>query len=263
MTRERFVDQVVIVTGAGNGIGREYARAFAAEGATVVVADIDDAGTAATVALIVADASASGRASGRASDVALGVHCDVATEGDVAALVGITLDTFGGVDVLINNAGLHLGRFNETTTLPASQWRRILDVNVVGALLCARACRASMARRGGGVIVNQSSMAAYLAAGGAYGVSKLALNGLTMSLAAELGPEGTRVVGIAPGMIGSPAVLEHLAPEHQELVTRGQALKRFGAMADLVGTVLFVCSAEASFITGQTFTVDGGFVPRP
>ena len=257
MARERFVDQVVIVTGAGNGIGREYARAFAAEGATVVVADIDDAGTAATVALINADASASGH------DVALGVHCDVANEGDVAALVGVTLDTFGGVDVLINNAGLHLGRFNETTTLPASQWRRILDVNVVGALVCARACRASMARRGGGVIVIQSSMAAYLAAGGAYGVSKLALNGLTMSLAAELGPEGTRVVGIAPGMIGSPAVLEHLAPEHKELVTRGQAVKRFGEMADLVGTVLFLCSAEASFITGQTFTIDGGFVPRP
>jgi len=257
MSGERFTDTVVIVTGAGNGIGREYARAFAAEGAAVVVADIDDAGRAATVASIAEVASTGG------AGKAIGVHCDVSDERDVAAMVRTALDTFGGVDVLVNNAGLHLGRFNETTTLPASEWRRILDVNVVGALLCARECRPSMAERGGGVIVNQSSMAAYLSAGGAYGVSKLALNGLTMSLAAELGPEGTRVVGIAPGMIGSPAVLEHLSPEHKDLVRRGQALNHFGEMRDLVGMVLFLCSSQASFITGQTYTVDGGFVPRP
>jgi 3-oxoacyl-[acyl-carrier protein] reductase len=254
----RFADKVVIVTGAGNGIGREYARAFAAEGAAVVVADIDDAGVATTVAQIVDD-DVGHLGTGRA----IGVHCDVANEADVAAMARSALDTFGGIDVLVNNAGLHLGRFNETSTLPPSEWRRILDVNVVGALLCATACRPSMAERGGGVIINQSSMAAYLPAGGAYGVSKLALNGLTMSLAAELGPEGTRVVGIAPGMIGSPAVLEHLAPEHKDLVTRGQMVKRFGEMRDLVGVVLFLASSDAAFITAQTYTVDGGFIARP
>ncbi len=249
MPPTRFADKVVVVTGAGNGIGRAYATAFAAEGAAVVVADIHDEGVAATVASI--------------GGLSLGVHCDVSDEAEVASMMRATIDHFGGVDVVVNNAGLHLGRYNETTTLPASDWRRILDVNVIGAMLCAREARASMAQRGGGVIVNQSSMAAYLSAGGAYGASKLALNALTMSLAAELGPEGTRVVGIAPGMIGSPAVLAHLAPEHQELVTRGQLIKRFGEVGDLVGMVLFLCSEEASFITGQTFIVDGGFLPRP
>ena len=107
-------------------------------------------------------------------------------------------------------------------------------------------------------------MAAYLSAGGAYGVSKVALNGLTISLAGRAGAvDGTRVVGIAPGMIGSDAVLAHLAPEHKDLVIRMQLVKRFGEIGDLVGMALFLCSSEASFITGQTFLVDGGAVPDP
>ncbi len=133
--------KVVIVTGAGNGIGREYARAFAAEGAAVVVADIDDAGTAQTVATIVADDAVHGSA-GRA----IGVHCDITSEDDVTAMVRTAVETFGGIDVLVNNAGLHLGRYNECSTLPIEEWRRILDVNVLGALICARECRATMAR---------------------------------------------------------------------------------------------------------------------
>lgn len=249
MAPMRFTDKVVVVTGAGNGIGRAYATAFAVEGAAVVVADIDDEGVAAAVSSI--------------GHLSVGVHCDVSDERDVASMIRTAIDRFGGVDVVVNNAGLHLGRYNETSTLPTSDWRRILDVNVIGAMLCAREARASMAERGGGVVVNQSSMAAYLSAGGAYGVSKLALNALTMSLAEEFGVDGTRVVGIAPGMIGSPAVLEHLAPQHKELVTSGQFVKRFGEVRDVVGLVLFLCSDEASFITGQTITVDGGFIPRP
>ncbi len=256
--RARFDDKVVIVTGAGNGIGREYARAFAAEGAAVVVADIDDAGTAQTVATIVADDAVHGSA-GRA----IGVHCDITSEDDVMAMVRTAVETFGGIDVLVNNAGLHLGRYNECSTLPIEEWRRILDVNVLGALICARECRATMAARGGGVIINQSSMASYLPPGGAYGVSKLALNGLTMALGGELGPDGTRVIGIAPGMVASDAVVADLAQEHKDLVLGGQMLKRLGRPADLVGLVLFLASPDAGFITGQTYTIDGGYVPRP
>jgi NAD(P)-dependent dehydrogenase (short-subunit alcohol dehydrogenase family) len=165
--------------------------------------------------------------------------------------------------VLVNNAGLHMGRFNETSTLPLADWRRILDVNVLGALVLATACRPSMARRGGGAILNISSSAAYVSAGGAYGVSKLALNGLTMNLAAEFATDGIRVVGLAPGMIGSQAVLDRLEQHHKDLVLGTQLLKRFGTPDDVAGVVVFLCSPEAGFLTGQTLLVDGGFHPRP
>jgi NAD(P)-dependent dehydrogenase (short-subunit alcohol dehydrogenase family) len=119
-----------------------------------------------------------------------------------------------------------------------------------------------MQRRGGGVIVNQSSSAAYVGVGGAYGVSKLALNGLTMALATELAPDGTRVVGIAPGMVRSPALVDRLSQEHKDLVMRMQLIKRFGEMEDMCRMVLFLSSGDATFITGQTFLVDGGVFPR-
>ncbi len=169
---------------------------------------------------------------------------------------------FGEVSALVNNAGLHMGRYNETTTLPIEEWRRILDVNVLGALNVTIACRESMRRGGGGAVVNISSSAAYVPRGGAYGVSKLALNGLTMNLAAELVGDGIRVVGVAPGMVGTDAVLERLEEHHKQLVLNTQLIQRFAGMDDLSGVVLFLCSDAAAFLTGQTILVDGGFFPR-
>ena len=147
------------------------------------------------------------------------------------------------------------------STLPLEDWRRLFDVNLFGAVLCARACRPSMAARGGGVMLNQSSNSSYLGVG-AYSISKLALNGLTLSLAQELAPDGIRVVGIAPGMVGSEAVLERLEDVHKNAVLGAQLVKRWGRVEDLVGMVLLLCSDDASFATGQTVTVDGGFVKR-
>jgi NAD(P)-dependent dehydrogenase (short-subunit alcohol dehydrogenase family) len=247
----RFEGVHVVVTGAGNGLGQEYALRFAAEGGSVSILDVDEAGANATAEAV--------RATGGR---AFAAPTDVTDEEAVAATIERAVGELGDIGVLVNNAGLHMGRFNETSTLPLAEWRRILDVNVLGALVLAAACRSSMARRGGGAILNISSSAAYVAGGGAYGVSKLALNGLTMSLAAEFAADQIRVVGLAPGMIGSQAVLDRLEQHHKDLVLGTQLLQRFGTPDDVAGVVLFLCSPEAGFLTGQTLLVDGGFHPR-
>jgi 3-oxoacyl-[acyl-carrier protein] reductase len=248
MTEPRFTGQIVLITGGAQGIGRALAEAFSAEGACIVIADID--GAAARQAAEELE---------QAGGQALGVAADVADEDAVRAMVAAAVTRFGGVDILLNNAGLHLGKYNLCATLPAEDWRRLLDVNVVGPVLCSRYCRASMASRGGGVILNTSSMAAYLGVG-AYGISKLALNGLTMSLAAEFASDEIRVVGIAPGMVTSEAVLERMQEHDKAIVMSGQLLKRFAKVDDLVGMALMLCSDASSFVTGQTILVDGGFV---
>jgi NAD(P)-dependent dehydrogenase (short-subunit alcohol dehydrogenase family) len=242
----RFSGKSVIVTGAGNGIGLRYAEAFAAAGASVTIADIDGAAAAAAAKRI---------------DGSLAVTADVADEGSVAAMVAAAAERFGGIDVLVNNAGLHMGRYNLTSELSLEEWRRLFDVNLFGAVLCARHCRPSMVSRGGGVILNQSSNSSYQGVG-AYSISKLALNGLTLSLAQELAADNIRVAGIAPGMVASDAVLARLEDAHKELVLGGQLVKRWGNVDDLVDFVLLLCSDSASFFTGQTVTVDGGFVRR-
>jgi 3-oxoacyl-[acyl-carrier protein] reductase len=248
MTESRFAGKVTLITGGAQGIGRAYATAFAAEGASVVIADI-----AAEAAREAAKELQS------AGGQALGVGADVADEDNVREMVAACVDRFGGVDVLVNNAGLHMGQYNLCSTLPAADWRRLLDVNLIGPVLCSRSCRESMAARGGGVILNQSSSAAYLGVG-AYGISKLALNGATMSLAAEFAADQIRVVGIAPGMVASDAVIERLEEENKALVLNGQLIKRFAKVEDLLGMALTLCSDASSFVTGQTFLVDGGFV---
>jgi NAD(P)-dependent dehydrogenase (short-subunit alcohol dehydrogenase family) len=231
----RFDGKSVIVTGAGNGIGFAYAEAFADEGASVTIADVD---------------TAAAEAAAKRIDGSLAVGADVADEASVAAMVAAVADHFGGVDVLVNNAGLHMGQYNLTSTLPLADWRRLFDVNLFGCVLCARYCRDSMAERGGGVIINQSSNSSYLGVG-AYSISKLALNGLTLSLAQEFAADNIRVVGIAPGMVASEAVLGRLEDVHKQAVLGGQLIKRWGQLADLVGMVLLLCSGDASFVTGR------------
>jgi 3-oxoacyl-[acyl-carrier protein] reductase len=245
-----FDGKVVIVTGGGQGIGEAYARAFAVEQASVVIADVAGDAAAAVAGALTA-----------AGGQSMSVTVDVADELSVEQMVQATTDRFGGVDILINNAGLHMGQYNLCSTLPIEDWRRLLDVNVLGAIICARSCRPSMAARGGGVIVNQSSNSAYLGVG-AYSVSKLALNGVTVSLAREFADDRIRVVGIAPGMVASPAVLTRLEQHHKDSVLDRQLIKRFGQMDDLTTTVLMLCSDGAAFITGETVLVDGGMVGR-
>ena len=253
---QRFEDKVVAITGGGAGIGRTYGHRFAAEGAAVVVADFDPAAGERVVKELESNGAR-----------AIAVEMDV-TDADGADRMAAAADAqLGGIDILVNNAGVHLHHAQLPYTREAlPEWRRVMDVNVMGALVCSIACRGSMAARGGGAIVNHSSMAAYMG-GGAYGVSKLALNALTVSLAGELAADGIRVNGIAPGLVDSEAAVEWMTDPTragiEDALVGGQLVKRLGRMEDLADMALFLCSDAASFVTGQTILVDGGFTKKP
>jgi 3-oxoacyl-[acyl-carrier protein] reductase len=255
----RFEGKVVVITGGGAGIGRTYAHRFAVEGAKVVIADLDE-----VAARRVVDEVAVEGAHGLAQAM------DVTDADAAAAMAARTVADLGGIDVLVNNAGVHLDHAQLPFTLDAvPKWRAVLDVNVIGALICAAACRPAMAARGGGAIVNMSSMAAY-GGSGAYGVSKLALNSLTVSLAAELAADGIRVNGIAPGLVDSEAAVEWWSDASRagmegidQMLIGQQMIKRQGTMDDLADMCLFLCSDAASFVTGQTILVDGGHTKKP
>ncbi|MGE5327398.1 MAG: SDR family NAD(P)-dependent oxidoreductase [Deltaproteobacteria bacterium] len=248
----RFKDKVAFITGGGRGIGETYARALAAEGAAVVLAEID-LPAAQGVAASIAESGAP----------TLAVTCDVADEGSVDAAVARAVEHFGGVDILINNAAKHLMEYaGKPTELPRAKWRLMLDVNVIGIVNCSAACRRSMRERGGGVIINQSSIAGFDPTT-PYGISKLAVRGLVVALAKELAPDGIRVYGIAPGPVDSPSAMADLPPALlDEFINRHQLVKRQGLMTDLVGAMLFFCSPQASFITGETLMIGGGYPLR-
>lgn len=241
-----FAGKVVLVTGGGRGIGYAIAERLAGEGATIAVADIDPG--------VAADAAAT------LGGGAIPLTFDVADERAVEIAVAGAAERLGGIDILINNAGRHLLEYAvPITALPRDKWRAMLDVNVVGIVNCSAACRTTMRERGGGVIVNMGSIAG-IAANSAYGVSKLAVRGLTVGLAQEFAADGIRVCAVAPGLVDSPAAMAEMPEEQRDGFVRTlQLVKRPGRMTDVAGVVRFLCSDEASFITGETIVVSGGY----
>jgi len=236
------------ITGGGAGIGLAFAEALALRGVGVVLADRD---------FDVADAAAKRlrRDGGRA----LALSCDVADESQVQSAVTAACQYFGGIDICINNAGKHLTKYNQPfATLGIIEFRALMEVNVVGVVACSLATARSMRERGGGVILNIASIAADMAAS-PYGVSKLAVKGLTMALAKELAPHRIRVNCISPGVMASPAALEDLTAEQWQSMLDLQLVKRRGSLEDLVSAMLFLCSEESSFVTGETLNVSGGW----
>ncbi len=245
----RFDDKVALITGGAIGFGRAFAQALTAEGAAAVIADID--------------AAAGERTAGELRDAgfrALAVTCDVADEHAVEAAVDRSIDEFGGVDILINNAGLHLLHYNQPfSVLSRDDLRALFDVNVIGVVNCTVACRESMRSRGGGAVLNISSIASHLSSS-PYGVSKLAVRGLTIAFASELSPDRIRVNAIAPGLMATENALDGLPQELiDDFVNKRQLVHRLGTMDDIVSTALYLLSDEASFITGETLKVSGGY----
>lgn len=247
-TAREHAGRVAVITGAGRGFGLAFGHALAERGAHVVVADIDaEAGEAGAAEIRAAGGAASAFA------------CDVADEAQVDALMADTVAQHGGIDVLINNAGLHSQAYNEPMAVSGvAKLRRLFDVNVMGVLQCTLAAAPHLAQRPGASIVNLSSSAAY-GSGTAYGVSKLAVQGLTMCAARELGPSGVRVNAVAPGLIFTDTIRAELAPEAVAMVMGQQILPREGEERDIVEMLLFLVSERAAFVTGETFRVSGGF----
>ncbi len=243
----RFQDKVVVVTGAAQGIGEAYARALAAEGAAVVVADLNEESGAKVVASI-------NEAGGRG----IFVPCDVSSAESAEALVARTVEELGGIDHLVNNAAIYGAmEFNLLISVDWDYYKRFMSVNLDGALVMTRAVYPEIAKRGGGAIVNQSSTAAYLYSG-FYGLAKAATNSLTQQLAHELGGQAIRVNAIAPGPVDTEATRTQAGSVAHDIVRNSLAIKRMGETSDMVGACLFLLSDEASWITGQILAVDGG-----
>ncbi len=247
----RFKDKVAIVTGAGQGIGEAYAKALAAEGAAVVVAEIDP-GNGERVAGEIQ--STGGRA--------MFVRTDVASGESAEAMAAKCRESLGGIDLLVNNAAIFAGMRREgLLKVEYAYYQRFMEVNMNGALIVTRAVHPHMVERGGGAIVNQSSTAAYQA-GNYYSIAKTGLNALTIGLAKELGPLNIRINGIAPGPTDTVALQTSVPAERLQTILATLPMRRVGQTQDIVNTCLFLLSDQASWVTGQTWCVDGGQILR-
>jgi NAD(P)-dependent dehydrogenase (short-subunit alcohol dehydrogenase family) len=242
--------RVAIITGAGQGIGRAFAKAFAAEGAVPIIAERNRERGEAVAAEI---AAAGGRAHA--------ITTDVADPHSVATMAKTVEAEFGRIDILINNAAifstLEMRPFDQ---IPLEEWEAVLRVNVTGVFLCARAVVGAMRRAGWGRIINMASGAVTLGRPNYlhYITSKAALDGMTRSLARELGPHGITVNAILPGATFTEIERKTVTPEQKERIIALQCIPRPESPDDLIGTALFLASDAAAFLTGQALTVDGG-----
>ncbi|MFD3992808.1 3-oxoacyl-ACP reductase FabG [Streptomyces sp. NPDC058548] len=243
---------VAVVTGAGRGIGAATAERLAADGAAVVVLDLTEGDAAGTVTAIRA-------AGGRAT----AVGCDVTSSEQVDAAIDRTVAEYGRLDVLVNNAGVL--RDNMLFMMSDDDWDTVVDVHLRGAFLCSRAAQRHMVRQGSGKIVNLSSVAADGNRGQAnYAAAKAGVQGLTRTLAIELGPYGINVNAIAPGFVAT-AMTERTArrtgadpEEFRRAAAARSPLRRVGSPEDIAAVVSFLAGEDAAYVTGQTIHVDGG-----
>lgn len=241
----KLAGKIAVVTGSGRGIGAAIATRYAQEGAKVVVCDIDDDNANAVAEQIRADGGE-----------AIAVRTDVSDKADVDALIATTLDTFGGLHVMLNNAGIVAAAVKHVLEADVEHFDKVIAANLRGHYMCSVAAAHHMARHGGGVIITMSSGGATRAHRGmtAYDASKGGIEALTRALALDLAPYNIRVVGLVPGLIAPDG-----AP--QEKLDRTAAtvpLARAGKSEDLAGPAVFLASDDAAYVTGSFVIADGG-----
>ena len=250
-----FKGKVAVVTGAGSGIGRACAVAFAAEGAQVVVADIAANGGAETVRLIEA-----------ANGEAVFVQGDVSKSADVQELMATTVKTYGRLDYACNNAGVG-GPALTSGDYTEADWRKVIDVNLTGAWLCMKYELPLMLKQGGGAIVNMASILGKVgfASAPAYVAAKHGLIGLTQTAALEYATQNIRINAVCPGFIYTPLLEQagmQAGSEMHKLISDLHPMKRMGTSEEVAGAVLWLCSDAAAFVTGHALMVDGGYTAQ-
>jgi len=250
VVRPSLGDRVAIITGAGQGIGRVFAKAFAMAGAVAVIAERNHPRGQAVAAEIIADGGE-----------AIAIETDVADPDAVEAMAKKVDDAYGRIDILVNNAGifstLEMRPFDQ---IPVPEWEQVLRVNVTGPFLCARAMLPLMRKNKWGRIINMASGAVTLGRPNYlhYIASKAALAGMTHSMARELGPEGITVNAILPGATYTEIARKTVTPEQKQRIVAMQSIPRPQVPDDLIGVVMFLASEASAFMTGQELTVDGG-----
>ena len=246
----KFAGKTVLVTGGAAGLGRAYALAFGREGGHLVLADINEDGMAETKALV--------ESTGGSAECH---HCDMSDEAQINALAAAVMAMHDRLDVLINNAGLHLGEIARGFFgLGQAKWQHFFAVNTIGPMLLAEALRPALAKARG-LIINKSSMASYNPAT-AYGITKASLNIFTHAMATQFGVDEIRCVAIAPGLMETPAAKGGVADDNWERLKGMQSVKRQGTAEDIANLGVFLASDEGSFINNQVILCDGGNAMR-
>lgn len=243
-------DRVVLITGAGQGIGRVFAKTFAMAGARVVIAERNEKTAAAVAAEIL-----------KADGQALAVTTDVSDPASISEMIEVVEDEYDRIDVLINNAGifstLEMRPFDQ---IPLDEWEQVLRINLTGPFLCARAVLPAMRRAKWGRIINLGSGAVRLGRPNYlhYIATKAALMGMSLSMARELGPDNITVNAILPGATFTEIERKTVTPAQKERIIAMQCVPRAEVPEDLVGTALFLASDASAFVTGQNINLDGG-----